>query len=91
MVQIKNAGRLPLQRVHKYSSPRRLWHWTNTFVISGLLLTVLVNSTITENSAIASLLAESIQKSDAVISDQSVKSAAQAMVDSFWFLLVYFG
>ena len=40
----------------KYSSTIRLWHWLNAIVISGSLLTVLLNSTLFKKSTNAALI-----------------------------------
>ena len=74
----------------KYSSPIRLWHWLNTIVISGSLITVLINSTITDKGAITSLVKEKIQQTKGIDNDLS-RSVAGALEDKVWAIHTYFG
>ncbi|MGF7078118.1 cytochrome b/b6 domain-containing protein [Mucilaginibacter sp. UYCu711] len=77
--------------IKKYSSPLRLWHWLNLIVISGSLITVLINSTITDDNATSSLLKAELQKSGAAVNDEQTRSAAHALSDSVWVVHIYFG
>jgi Ni/Fe-hydrogenase 1 B-type cytochrome subunit len=79
------------RQVKKYSAPLRLWHWANTIVISGSLITVLINSTITNQRATSRLMSDELQKSGAAVSNEQVRSAAHALSDSVWDVHKYFG
>ncbi|MBD1393040.1 cytochrome b/b6 domain-containing protein [Mucilaginibacter glaciei] len=78
-------------KIKKYSSPLRLWHWLNFIVISGSLITVLINSTITDDRATASLMKGELQKAGASVNDEQTRSAAHALSDSVWGVHIYFG
>lgn len=77
--------------IKKYSSPLRLWHWLNLVVISGSLITVLINSTITDDRATSVLLKDEFQKGGANLTDDQTRSAAHALSDSVWGIHIYFG
>jgi len=81
----------PTNHTKKYSAPLRLWHWANLIVISGSLITVLINSTITDDRPASSLIRSELQKAGANISDKQAWSAAHALSDSVWDIHVYFG
>jgi cytochrome b len=75
----------------KYSPSLRLWHWVNLVVISGSLITVLINSTITDDHTTSSLIKNEIQKAGATVSEDQARSAAHALSDSVWNIHIYFG
>lgn len=77
-------------KIKKYSSSLRLWHWLNMIVISGSLITVLINSTITDKHAITDLVKTRIQETKGVDNDLS-RSVAGALEDKVWAVHIYFG
>ena len=79
------------QKLKSYSSSLRLWHWMNTIVISGSLITVLINSTITDDHATSDLMKSELQKSGAIITTEQARGAAHALSDSVWGVHIYFG
>jgi Ni/Fe-hydrogenase 1 B-type cytochrome subunit len=78
-------------QIKKYSAPLRLWHWANTIVISGSLITVLINSTITDDQATSSLMKDEFQKAGASVTADQARSVAHALSDSVWDVHKYFG
>jgi Ni/Fe-hydrogenase 1 B-type cytochrome subunit len=78
-------------QIKKYSSSLRLWHWANVIIISGSLITVLINSTITNGRPTSSLIKDELQKTGATISDDQARSAANALGDKVWSVHEYFG
>ncbi|WP_184550102.1 cytochrome b/b6 domain-containing protein [Mucilaginibacter sp. FT3.2] len=78
-------------QIKKYSASLRLWHWVNTIVISGSLITVLINSTITDKRAVSALVKNELKNAGAVITDDQASSAAHALGDSVWSVHTYFG
>jgi Ni/Fe-hydrogenase 1 B-type cytochrome subunit len=68
----------------------RLWHWLNMLVISGSLITVLINSTITDKQNITSLVKEKIKDTKGIDNDLS-RSVAGALEDRVWAIHTYFG
>jgi Ni/Fe-hydrogenase 1 B-type cytochrome subunit len=78
-------------QVKKYSASLRLWHWANTIVISGSLITVLINSTITDDHSTSSFLKDALTKAGATVTADQAKSAAHALSDKTWDIHIYFG
>jgi Ni,Fe-hydrogenase I cytochrome b subunit len=77
--------------IKKYSTSLRLWHWVNTLIISGSLLTVLINSTITDERPVSTLVKNELKNAGATISDEQSGSVAHALGDSVWSVHIYFG
>ncbi|HWD86842.1 MAG TPA: cytochrome b/b6 domain-containing protein [Mucilaginibacter sp.] len=75
----------------KYSSSIRLWHWLNALVVSGSLLTVLVNSTVLKPWTSAGLIADKLKEKGVNVSDDQTRSAAFALADRVWAIHTYFG
>ncbi len=75
----------------KYSAPLRFWHWANTIVISGSLVTVLINSTITDRKAVSDLVKTQLKDAGATITDNQAGSVAHALGDSVWAVHTWFG
>src|ERR1700761_2760348 len=74
----------------KYSPAIRLWHWLNALIISGSLLTVLVNSTILKPWNNASLIAYKLKDKGVNISEDQARPAAFALADRVWAIHTYF-
>lgn len=77
--------------IKKYSSSIRFWHWANAVVITGSLLTVLINSTILKPWTSAGLIADKLKEKGANVSDDQARSAAFALADRVWEIHAYFG
>ncbi|MBS1520770.1 MAG: cytochrome b/b6 domain-containing protein [Bacteroidetes bacterium] len=75
----------------KYSSGLRLWHWLSAIVISGSLLTVLANSTITNGHTNAGVIQKSLAEKNLSVSQDQARSAAHEIGDRVWELHTYFG
>ena len=75
----------------RFSAPLRLWHWLNAVVISGSLITVLINATITDDRATSALLTTELQKAGASVNDKQARSVAHALSDGVWGVHIYFG
>jgi Ni/Fe-hydrogenase 1 B-type cytochrome subunit len=75
----------------KNSSSLRFWHWANVVVISGSLITVLINATILDDRPTATFIRSGLQKSGASVTDDQARSVAHALSDSVWDVHVYFG
>jgi Ni/Fe-hydrogenase 1 B-type cytochrome subunit len=78
-------------QIKRYSASLRLWHWANMIIISGSLITVLINSTITNKHKTSVLIKGSLQTAGANVTDAQVKEATHALSDSVWDVHVYFG
>jgi len=77
-------------KLKKYSAPLRLWHWATVLILSGSLITVLINSTLTDKQEITSLVKEKIQQTKGIDNDLS-RSVAGALEDKVWAVHTYFG
>jgi Ni/Fe-hydrogenase 1 B-type cytochrome subunit len=78
-------------RTKKYSSSIRLWHWLNAIVITGSLLTVLINSTVMKAWTNASLVADKLKEKGVEISEDQARSVAFALSDKVWAVHTYLG
>ena len=80
-----------LPQIKKYSSSLRLWHWANAIVISGSLITVLINSTILDDRPTAAFLKAQFAEAGAQLTSHQTTTVAHALSDSVWDIHVYFG
>ena len=87
---IIQPDRRPLTR-RVYSAPLRFWHWANTIVISGSLITVLINSTITDRRTLTNIIKTQLKTQGATITDDQSGSVAHALGDSVWSIHTWFG
>ena len=78
-------------RIKRYSASLRLWHWLNLIVISGSLITVLINSTLTDRPAMSSLLKSEFQKNGVNVNSDQASSVANVLEDQVWGIHIYFG
>lgn len=83
---IQDKGRTKI-----YSAPLRLWHWANMIVISGSLITVLINSTLNDRGNINPLITGELKNSGVSITDQQAGSVGHALEDKVWEIHTYFG
>ncbi len=82
----------PPHQIKKNSASLRLWHWLNTIVISGSLITVLINSTITDQRGNSrASVKDELQKAGATVTNDQSNSVAHALGDSVWAVHTYFG
>lgn len=75
----------------KISAGLRFWHWANALVITGLLVTVLINSTVLDDRSNQSFLKTQLQKDGTILTGQQARSLAHAQSDEVWGIHVYFG
>lgn len=75
----------------KYSAPLRLWHWLSAIAISGSLLTVLANSTITNGRTNAGIIQKTFSEKNMAVSQDLARGAAHQISDRVWALHTYFG
>lgn len=81
----------PQTHAPKYSSKTRFWHWANTLVISGSLLTVLVNATLFDGGSSSSFIQKELANAGASVSQQQARSVAHGLEDQVWDIHSYFG
>ena len=75
----------------KYSRGLRLWHWLSAIIISGSLLTVLADSTITDDHANAGMIQKSFAEKNISVSQDDARNAAHEIGDKVWEIHTYFG
>jgi Ni/Fe-hydrogenase 1 B-type cytochrome subunit len=75
----------------KNSRNIRLWHWLNVIIISGSLVTVLINSTILDVRANTAFVKDELQKAGQSITDLQAKTAVHALQDKVWSVHIIFG
>jgi len=78
-------------RTRKYSSSIRLWHWLNAVIITGSLLTVMINSTVMEAWTNASLITDKLKEKGVKITEDQARSVAFALSDKVWAVHTYLG
>jgi Ni/Fe-hydrogenase 1 B-type cytochrome subunit len=77
--------------VKKHSSALRFWHWANVIIISGSLLTVLLNSTLLNGNTNAYFIKTALQKTNVSTTIDQSRSVAHAIRDKVWRIHTYFG
>ncbi|MET3115158.1 Ni/Fe-hydrogenase 1 B-type cytochrome subunit [Pedobacter sp. CG_S7] len=77
--------------VKKYSASLRMWHWANSLVICGSLLTVLLNSTLLDVPANTAYIKSQLEESGTVVTEKQAFSAAHGLEDRVWDIHIYFG
>jgi Ni/Fe-hydrogenase 1 B-type cytochrome subunit len=75
----------------EYSASLRLWHWANTLVVSGSLITVLINSTVLDEHANAGFIQDELQKSGGSVTVEQTRNLAGTLSDKVWAVHIYFG
>jgi Ni/Fe-hydrogenase 1 B-type cytochrome subunit len=79
------------QEIKKYSSSIRLWHWLNAIVVTGSLLTVLLNSTLLKTKKNAVAIKTNLAQSGVTVTDAQARSVAHELNDKVWMIHTYFG
>ena len=77
--------------IKRKSAALRFWHWSNAIIISGSLITVLINSTFLDDRSNQSFLKTELQKGGTILNDQQARSLAHAQSDEVWSIHIYFG
>ncbi|ASU31992.1 cytochrome b/b6 domain-containing protein [Mucilaginibacter xinganensis] len=75
----------------KYSAPLRFWHWLNAIVITGSLLTVLLNSTLLKTRKNAAFIKGQLHEAGANVTDDQARSVAHELSDKVWAIHTYLG
>lgn len=78
-------------QVKKYSASLRLWHWANTIVISGSLITVLINSTLNDRRTVSKVVIDELQNGGVTVTPQQANSVGHTLSDNVWEIHTYFG
>jgi cytochrome b len=78
-------------QIKRNSAGIRLWHWANAVVISGSLITVLINSTITTREVVVPIVTDELKQAGLTVSKDQARGVAHALGDKVWDIHVYFG
>ncbi len=62
----------------------RIWHWLVFVVISGIIITVLINSTIINQRMNAGMVREQLKTRGATITEEQAFSVSREYEDKFW-------
>lgn len=74
----------------KYAASTRFWHWINFVIISGSLLTVLINSTLFDRTQ-RSFVKGELMNTGASVSDKQAGAVIHGLEDQVWSIHIYFG
>jgi Ni,Fe-hydrogenase I cytochrome b subunit len=91
IVQIAVPASTDTVHTKKYSASIRLWHWATAIVITGSLLTVLINSTLLKPWSNAGLIADKLKEKGVNVTDDQSRSVAFALSDKVWVIHTYLG
>lgn len=83
-----NASAITTQK--RYPKAIRIWHWVNTLLIVGSLVTVLINSTLLDKDN-SSVVQSELQQAGVTVSDKQASSVLHGMEDQVWDIHIYFG
>jgi cytochrome b len=78
-------------QIKKHSATIRLWHWLNMIVISGSLITVLINSTLLKRPKAAPVIQDELKNSGITVNAKQAGGVAHALADQVWDVHTYFG
>lgn len=79
------------QQIKKHSALLRLWHWANAFIISGSLITVLINATLNDGRAVSKVVIDELQKGGIAVTPQQANGVGHALGDNVWEVHIWFG
>ena len=73
-------------KTKQYSASLRLWHWLNAIVITGSLLTVLLNSTLLKTRNNAIFIKDQLHEAGGTVTTDQARSVAHELSDKVWAL-----
>lgn len=74
----------------KHDLKIRIWHWLTALVITGSLLTVLINSTLLDKSQ-SPFVQKQLQEAGVQLSTKQARAATHGLEDQVWNIHIYFG
>ncbi len=78
-------------KLKRYTANLRLWHWLNAMVISGSLLTILINSTLLDRKTNAIWLSGQLKDAGAKVSEQQLGEVSHGLSEMVWNVHIYVG
>lgn len=70
--------------IQEHSMMIRIWHWLTFVVISGIIITVLINSTIMNQRMNAGMVQEQLKSRGATVTEEQAFSVSREYEDKFW-------
>ena len=70
--------------IQEHSMMIRIWHWLTFVVISGIIITVLINSTIMNQRKNAGMVQEQLKSRGAEVTEEQAFSVSREYEDKFW-------
>jgi Ni/Fe-hydrogenase 1 B-type cytochrome subunit len=77
--------------IQKHSAIIRIWHWLTLVIISGSMITVLINSTMTNQRKNIPMVQEQLKSRDIVVSEDQAFAVTREYEDKFWGVHKLFG
>lgn len=69
----------------------RIWHWLTFIVISGIILTVLINSTLTNQRKNIPMVQEQLKSRNIIVTEDQAFAVTREYEDKFWNVHKLFG
>ncbi len=79
-----NSGSGSSYFIQGHSSMIRVWHWLTFVVISGIIITVLINSTLTNQRKNIPMVQEQLKSKDVVVTEDQAFAVTREYEDKFW-------
>ena len=70
--------------IQEHSAIIRIWHWLTFIIISGSIITVLINSTMTNQRANIPMVQEQLKSKDIVVNADQAFAVTREYEDKFW-------
>jgi Ni/Fe-hydrogenase 1 B-type cytochrome subunit len=77
--------------IQKHSAIIRVWHWLTFLIISGSMITVLINSTVTNQRKNIPMVQEQLKSKDLVVTEDQAFAVTREYEDKFWGIHKLFG
>jgi Ni/Fe-hydrogenase 1 B-type cytochrome subunit len=79
-----SSGRGSSVFIQKHSAMIRIWHWLTFLIISGSMITVLINSTMTNQRKNVPMVQEQLKSKDVIVTDDQAFAVTREYEDKFW-------
>ena len=79
-----NSGSTTSLFIQRHSAIIRIWHWLTFLIISGSMITVLINSTMTNQRKNIPMVQEQLKSKDIVVTEDQAFAVTREYEDKFW-------
>jgi len=86
-----NSTTVPSFFIQEHSMMIRIWHWLTFIVISGIILTVLINSTLTNQRKNIPMVQEQLKSRNIIVTEDQAFAVTREYEDKFWNVHKLFG